>query len=412
MKLLHRIGAALALGLSAALTTAQPLGYIGQQIVPSGTVFFGTQFGGLSGIDLDPASGRYVAISDDRSSLNPARFYSLSLDLAEFRRSATPGFAGVSVQGVTTLLTPAGAPFATNQVDPEGIRLLPGGTLAWSNEGQRSAAGLQHPTVSEMRADGTHLRSFAVPGYYSPSGSANGLSPGDRGVYNNLAFESLTLDPDGLTLWTATENALAQDGPPATLAAGSPARILGFGLADGRSAAEYVYPVSPVVLPPNPAGGFATNGLVELLALGDGQFIAVERSFAAVAATPGTPATGNTIRLFHVDVRAATNVAGRVSVAGDSIVPAAKTLLLDLSDLRNDDGSPLALDNIEGITWGPEFNGRPTLILVSDNNFSASQFTQFVALSVTTPIPEPASAAMMALGTAALAALKRRAMKR
>lgn len=77
-----------------------------------------------------------------------------------------------------------------------------------------------------------------------------------------------------------------------------------------------------------------------------------------------------------------------------------KTLLLDLSDLRNDDGSVLALDNIEGITWGPEVDGKPTLILVSDNNFSPAQFTQFVALSVSTPIPEPTTWSLWAVGLA------------
>lgn len=53
-----------------------------------------------------------------------------------------------------------------------------------------------------------------------------------------------------------------------------------------------------------------------------------------------------------------------------------KELLLDLSTLINIDGSALALDNIEAITWGETFNGNPTLILASDNSFSSSQFSQ------------------------------------
>jgi hypothetical protein len=57
-------------------------------------------------------------------------------------------------------------------------------------------------------------------------------------------------------------------------------------------------------------------------------------------------------------------------------------MLLDLSSLTNDDGSVLALDNIEGITFGPTVNGKRTLILVSDNNFNPAQFTQFVAFTV------------------------------
>ena len=41
-----------------------------------------------------------------------------------------------------------------------------------------------------------------------------------------------------------------------------------------------------------------------------------------------------------------------------------------------------ALDNIEGLTFGPVVNGKRTLILVSDNNFNPAQFTQFVALTI------------------------------
>jgi hypothetical protein len=386
-------------------TRAAPLEYIGQQIVPTGTQFQGTTVGGLSGIDYIASTGRYVAISDDRSGFNPARWYGLSLDLNAFVRSANPGMAGVSFQTVTTLLDSAGQPYATNTLDPEGIRFNTAtGTLVWSNEGQRAAAGLQNPTVRETTVGGAFVRDFAVPTAFNPVGSAAGTAPGDGGIRNNLAFESLTFSTDGRTLYTATENALVQDGPVATLAGGSPSRILSFDVATGAAGAQWLYNVEPVALPPNPSGGFATNGLVELLAIGERQFIAVERSFAAGAATPGTgpsgQPTGNTIRLYFVDATGATDVSGAATVAG--AVPVSKTLLIDLSTLTNDDGSALALDNIEGITWGPSFNGKPTLVLVSDNNFGATQFTQFVALSVTSPIPEPTTWLLWGCGVAAL----------
>ncbi|MCE2917257.1 MAG: esterase-like activity of phytase family protein [Rubrivivax sp.] len=403
---------ALVLAVPQALQAA-PLEYIGQQIVPTGTVFAGTTVGGLSGIDRAAGSSRFLAISDDRSSspANAARFYELSLELGQFVRSATPGQAGVKFESVTTILTPAGAPFALNQVDPESLRIDPrSGNLYWTNEGQRAAAGLQNPTVREMSPSGTHVRDFAVPTRYNPAG----LGAADPGIRNNLAFESLTLSVDGRTLYTATENALVQDGPAASLANGSSSRILSFDVASGAAGAEWVYPVSPAALAPNPAGGFVTNGLVELLAVGDRQFIAVERSFSAGAATPGVGPnglpTGNTIRLYLVDARQASDVSGMDAINA-GVVAATKTLLLDLSTLKNDDGSALATDNIEGIVWGPEFNGKPTLILVSDNNFGATQFTQFVALSVTSPIPEPAIASLMLPGLALLAWRRRQAAR-
>ena len=389
---------------------AQGLSYLGQQIVPSGQVFSGTTVGGLSGIDR-LVSGNYLALSDDRSNLNPARFYELSLNLNQFVRSPTPGFAGVGFVNVTTLLKPDGTPFAANTVDPEALRINPANNhLLWTNEGQRGGAGspaLQNPTVREMTPAGAYTRDFAVPTRYFPAGTG----AADPGIRNNLAFESLTVSTDGLTLYTATENALVQDGPAATLAAGSPSRILSFNLTTGAAGAEFVYMVEPVALASNPAGGFVTNGLVELLAFDDRQFISVERSFSAGAVTPGSGPfgpTGNTIKLYLFDARSATDVSGVNSLVGAAFTPVSKALLLNLSELKNDDGSFLALDNIEGITWGPMVDGKRTLILASDNNFGALQFTQFVALQLTSPIPEPASLTLL-LGGLALLATRRAA---
>jgi hypothetical protein len=42
----------------------------------------------------------------------------------------------------------------------------------------------------------------------------------------------------------------------------------------------------------------------------------------------------------------------------------------------------IPIDNIEGMTFGPPLpDGRQTLIIVSDNNFSPGQFTQFIVLA-------------------------------
>jgi hypothetical protein len=409
--------------LGAAQAQQISLDYLGQQILPTGFVPTGpagslngapVPVGGLSGIDFDAATQRYLAISDDRSAAGPARFYSLNLDLAQFQRKANPGAAGVGFLSVTALQQPGGGIFGLNQVDPESLRLNPvNGHLLWSNEGQRAAAGFQNPTVREMTSTGVFVRDFAVPTRYQPVGSVAGNQAGDRGIANNLAFESLTLSTDGRTLYTATENALVQDGPTAAVGQASASRILAFDMTSGAATAEYVYPVAPVVLAPSAPGLFATNGLVELLAIAPGEFIAVERSFAIGAATPGVgPAgqtTGNTIRLFHVDIRNASDVSGLESLAGANYTAATKTLLLDMSDLRHDDGTVLALDNIEGVTLGPVLaDGRQTLVLVSDNNFGAAQFTQFVALAIS-PVPEPASAMLMLLGLGAVLKTRQRA---
>jgi hypothetical protein len=110
------------------------------------------------------------------------------------------------------------------------------------------------------------------------------------------------------------------------------------------------------------------------LPLSDELLIGMERSFSV-----GAPGTGNTIKLYLVQLPGATNVNGAFSLAGklDRVRVARKRLILNLDDL----GIPL--DNVEGITFGPRLpDGRQSLVLVSDNNFLPSQFTQFLLFAL------------------------------
>ena len=396
-RLLPAAIAAFALISAPAPALAQSLSYLGQQILPTGTMYAGTVVGGLSGIDYVTATGGYYVISDDRSQIGPGRFYGMTLDLSQFNRSATPGSAGVAFTAVETMKVPgsATATYPNSTLDPEALRFNPAtNRVVWASEGDKGL--LINPFVREMNLDGTFVRGFATPSKFNASDS-------QTGIRNNLAFESLTYSPDRTRLYTAVENALIQDGSQATVTNPSVSRVIAFDTATGTPVAEYAYLVDPVVQMPNPPGGFATNGLTEMLAVDSYSFIMIERSFSA-----GAPGTGNTIKLYLASLAGATDVTGIASLEGATFTAMSKSLLLDLGTLTNADGSPLALDNIEGITWGPTVDGKATLILVSDNNFSPTQFTQFIALSATQPIPEPSTWAMLAAGLLLVGALARR----
>jgi hypothetical protein len=97
----------------------------------------------------------------------------------------------------------------------------------------------------------------------------------------------------------------------------------------------------------------------------------MERSFVT--------GVGNKVRIFEIDTTGATNVLHTPSLAAAKHVqPVRKKLLVDLSDLPLD-----KIDNVEGMTWGPRLpSGERSLVVVSDNNFSAAQVTQLVALAV------------------------------
>ncbi len=332
------------------------LQFLGQQIIPTGTQFQGTQFGGLSGLAYDERRGVFYAFSDDQVNV---RFYTLRIDVSS-------GVPAVQIVAVTTIRDATGQPFAPQTVDPEGLALTKDDTLVLTSEG--FAVRLIDPWVREFSLDGRQLRPLPVPGAFLPNAA------GTRGVRQNLGFESAGTPPNGRFVYTGTENALAQDGPPATLAAGSPARLLRYNLQTGRLDRQYVYSTDPIAQPPVPPTQFAVNGLVELLPLNNQFLLAMERSFSV-----GAPGTGNTIKLYRVALPGADDVNGFDSLATllGGLQPVAKTLLLDLDSLG------LPLDNVEGMAFGPTLpDGRRSLVLVSDNNFAPAQFTQFLLFAV------------------------------
>lgn len=333
------------------------LEFIGEATIPTGTMFEGTQVGGLSGIDYDRAHNFYYAISDDRSQINPARFYTLTIDLADGHLDA----GDVAVNGVVTLLDENGQPFAAGTVDPESIRYsAKRGSLFWSSEGDANA--LIDPFVRETTLTGMFVRQLDTPAKFFPTADQS------SGIRNNLAFESLSLTPGGDRILTATENALDQDGPAASVTDATPSRFLEYGVHSGLPKQEYVYVTNQVAEVPDPATDFSTNGLVELLSYAAGHYVSVERSFST--------GRGNVIKVYLTDVSKATNVSGLFSIEGQTVTPATKTLLANLADYG------IVPDNIEGVTFGPTLaNGRRTLIFVSDNNFSSTQTTQFLAFS-------------------------------
>ncbi|MEM6795633.1 MAG: esterase-like activity of phytase family protein [Acidobacteriota bacterium] len=331
---------------------------IGHRSYAHSTVTFeGTVPGGLSGIDYDAATGRYLIISDDPAtpSRGGARFYEATLDFdaQEFR--------GYKWRAVHELLRTDGSSFPEAGVDPESIRRLPNGHLLWSSEGFERT--LIPPFVREITAEGAFVRDLEIPPRFSPT------ADDATGSRHNLVFESLTLTPSGRWAVTAAEGALRQDGPMASSAVGSPSRVLYLDLETGRAGAEYVYVNDPVR---DRTEGFSLNGLVELLALGERSFLALERSYSE--------GFGHAVHLHHFDVSAATDVSGLESLAEADYTPGVKTLVADLGSFG------VEVTNLEGLTFGPDLeNGSRSLVIVSDDNFGG--LTQLMVFEVSGELP-------------------------
>jgi hypothetical protein len=330
--------------------------YRGQIVLPTGLKVAGAEFGGISGLDYDPAADVFYAISDDRSEKAPARFYALKLTLG------TDGISGLDIAESHPLLALNGEPFAARSVDPEAIRLA-AGRLIWSSEGDATG----RPSITKADLAGKGLGTFKLPDAFLPDEGAGGR--GGRGVRGNLGFEGLALSPDGRTLYTATENALLQDGDKASLAAGSPARLLVLDLAEGKVTGDYLYETEKIFQAPPVPGAPADNGVSEILALDAEHLVVVERSYVA--------GVGNHIAFFTVSLAGAEDVSARPSVAGAKAL--SKTLWFKIDE---GDFGGLDIDNIEAATWGPEIEGERSLVIASDNNFSRNQSTQFLLFTV------------------------------
>jgi hypothetical protein len=333
------------------------LAFRGEQSLPPGGTFAGTTVGGLSSVTYDARRDVYYALSDDQAG---ARFYTLRLRVGD----GTLDAGDVEIVAVTTLLGPDGQPFPAGSLDPEGLTLTRARTLVVTSEGFAQPGKEIDPFVREFSLSGAQLRKLELPGAFSPV-------VGSHGVRNNLGLESAAVTPNGRFLWTGAENALVQDGPAATLADGSPARLLRHDLRTGEVTRQYVYETEPVAEPPDPAGSFTVNGLVELLPLNNQFLLSMERSFSVGA--------GNRVQLYRVAVPGATDVDGLDDI-GDArrLRPVDKDLLLDLETLG------LTLDNLEGMTLGPRLpDGSRALVLVSDDNFSAGQVTQLLLFALT-----------------------------
>jgi hypothetical protein len=343
-----------------------PVRFIGSLELPQGLTVDGTRVGGLSGLDYDAANDRFLAITDDRSDVAPARFYALKIRFADGR------LADVQVETATTLRQADGTSYPNARQggdvpDPESIRIDPAAPtkLWWSSEGDRPR-GLA-PSLRQIDAGGRALFTMPIPAMFAMQPNA------ERGPRNNLAFEALSFSSDGQTLWVGMEGALYEDGPLTTPDAGTVSRFSHYAR-DGQLLGQFAYPIDAVPGRPG-AGKAADNGVTEILALDAQRLLVLER--AAIQDDAGV--FRNSIRLYEADLADASDVSSLPALAGAAYTPMRKRLIANLGALMNG----ARIDNIEGMSWGPSLaNGHRCLVFVSDDNFNKAQVTQVLAFEI------------------------------
>jgi len=322
-------------------------------------------FGGISGMDRDPATDIWYLLSDDRSQNAPARFYTTRIAID------ASGFAGITVQDVVALKQADGSTYPDPKQgggvpDPEALRIDPrNGELVWSSEGDRRL-GL-NPWVRRASRGGALLGEWNLPKNLAIHKDQ------ELGSRNNLSLEGLAFAPDGASLWLAMEAPLYEDGPVPTPEHGAVARFTRVAR-NGEVLAQYAYPVDAVPVAGTGGHRRSDNGVSEILAIGDGSLLVIERSGHEV----GELLFEFSVRVFEAKIGRATHVAGIASLSGATYTPMSKRLILDLNQAGLG-----RIDNIEAAAWGPRLpDGRATLVLASDDNFAPNQVNQFIVFAV------------------------------
>jgi hypothetical protein len=346
------------------------LHYLGDYKIPFAFNFQNTTVGGLSGIDYDASNKTYFLICDDRSDINPARFYTAAIFLTE------NGIDSVTFTGVFNLLRPNGKPYPNRKQDPyqtpdpEAIRLNPlTQQLVWSSEGEsvvnKKDGVLVNPAITTVSKQGNYISSFILPANFE-------MQTIEKGPRQNGGLEGITYTDNYTAILSSMEEPMYEDGPRAdTFDNKAYIRIAKFDMAGRKNTRQYGYKLDPVAHPPIPAGAFKVNGVSDILAIGKNKLLVIERSFSIGY-------LGSTIKLFIADLNNATDIKNTIALQNNTdFVPATKNLLLNMDDLG------IYIDNIEGVTFGPTLaNGHKTLIFIEDNNFSPLQQSKLLLFEV------------------------------
>lgn len=263
--------------------------------------------------------------------------------------------------------------FATLRLDPEEIRVGPGGTFFISDE--------YGPFLFEFDRQGNLLRRIAVPSKFfiaNPNSDPNAeLLGNSSGRQANRGMEGLAISPSGATLFGMMQNALLQDNglsPGTTDRLGLNNRILQIDLNTGETR-EFVYVLEAIN---------RGQGACEILAINDHEFLVIDRDNRSNLQTP--PQAPTRKKIYKIDLTGATDVSAiGVLPAGTltgGIIPVQKTLFIDLLDPAFN-LVPTIAEKIEGLAWGADLpDGRHVLYVISDNDLNPLLATQIYAFAI------------------------------
>ncbi len=345
------------------------LHYFGETHVSHATRFKKTTIGGLSALVYHNKS--LWSVSDDKGTVNEPRFYEFDLKITRDHISLTPkavhflrGFP--SIRGEKTI------------IDAEGMVLLPNGNFLISSEGNTDKKPRIMSRLFEVKADGQFVRDWSIPDKFLPEA----LGQQTKGLQNNAAFEGLTISENSKSVFAISELPIVtdlvskdQDATPESVV-----RILKYEPnAEGTAYVpqiEYAYVIGSAKK--QDAAPEVFRGVSEILSINEHQFLVLERGVRLM-----TTGWKQTVSLYLVDLSQAVDVS-KVKNLADSKAPSVqKTLLVDFETDLSKYRKAKPVQNFEGMSWGPTLpDGRKSLLIISDNNFSKKEKTELLVFAV------------------------------
>lgn len=344
---------------------ALSLSYVGETSIKTGTEFQKTTIGGLSGIVW--REGKLLALSDDKGRMGEPRFYEFDLKITS---SVT-----LKPQKVHFI---SGLPMVGERkasLDPEGLAGLPSGDFLVSSEGNNDSKPREMPRVFQVSATGAWKADLPVPDKFLPESTGQQK----KGVQNNAAFEGLSVTADGKHAFASVETSLFQDYVTGEEEKGDWIRILKYEENSEKGyqpVGEYAYRVEP--LADAHGGKEVFRGVSEVLAVSEAKLLVLERG---VRLFP-KKIWANTVALFEVDLSKGSDVSSLSKLEGGKFIGVSKKLLVDFEvDLKS--RKDKKVQNFEALSWGPKLSdGRRSLLVMSDNNFSKKEITELVVFAV------------------------------
>ena len=310
-----------------------------------------TALRGTSGLTY-LGGNQYATVDDIDISAGQPRFHQLQVDVDSSNGQIT----------ATSILSSTNIAMGSQY---EGI--------AWdSTAGRYYVSSEADHSIRILDVNGAQIGTIAVPTIY-------------QNAQPNKSLESLTYNNTTQKLYTANEERLTVDNNVNAV------RLQEF--TAGVSSGQYAYELDT---PRNAANGF--NGLSDIAVLPNGKLIAMERDL-------DMDAVNIAIRLYEIDLTAATDISAEGTLNGAMYTAVTKRSLLDPMMYPN--GYFTTTSNYEGLTIGPQLDdGSWTLLLGpsddADNGFFIPETYRTFRLQNVAAVPEPSCCGLLLLAGTSL----------